>query len=205
MELEGRYPRDLEVAIGFHGHVCPGLIIGYRAAKAVQNRLHVERSGDEDLVTIVESDGCGIDGIQSILGCTIGKGNLIYKDHGKQVCTAIDRKKNKAVRVAMKEGAFPLNPEQQELFRKIGMPDVSDEDMKAFRAFQKERVEELLRMGEDELFKIEYASPEVPGRARIFRSVTCHYCGEPVMEPRAGVRDGKPACIPCSESYTRGW
>lgn len=31
-------------------------------------------SGDEELVCIAENDACGIDAIQVILGCSVGKG-----------------------------------------------------------------------------------------------------------------------------------
>ncbi len=205
MQDQDQYQEDLGVAIRFHGHICPGLVIGYRAALAALAYLDVERPEDEDLVAIVESDGCGIDGIQAILGCTIGKGNLIYKDHGKQVYTVISRKGRRAVRIALRAGAFRLSPEQESLFGKIWREDASEEEKKAFRAFQKERVEELLGMEDDALFTVAQVSPEIPARARIFKSAICGLCGEPVMEPRARVRDGKAVCIPCSESYSRGW
>ncbi len=202
---ESELPLDLQEAVKFHGHMCPGLAIGYRAALAARERLAVERPEDEELVAIVESDGCGIDAIQALLGCTLGKGNLIYRDHGKQIYTVIDRKRGKAVRVAMKPGPFRRTPEQEALFQKFLSGQASEEEMKAFRAFQKQRSDELLKAELDGLFKIEDVSPEAPGKARIFKSVTCGFCGEEVMEPRARIRDGKVACIPCSETYSRGW
>lgn len=51
-----QYPPVFRDAIRFHGHVCPGLIIGYRAAKVAQSAFRVERSEDEELVAIVEND-----------------------------------------------------------------------------------------------------------------------------------------------------
>ena len=199
------YPQDLQDAIRFHGHMCPGLAIGYRAARTAQAYLEVERAEDEELVAIVESDGCGVDAIQAIFSCTLGKGNLIYKDHGKQVYTLINRKRGRAVRVAMKPGPFRRTPEQEAVFQKVMNGEASEAEMAAFRAFQNERVEEILAADADCLFKIEDVSPEIPGKARIFKTTICEFCGEPVMEPRARIRDGKTACIPCSESYTRGW
>lgn len=199
------FPQDLQESIKFHGHVCPGLLIGYRAAKAAKEHLGVDRPEDEELVAIVESDGCGVDAIQSLLGCTLGKGNLIYQDHGKQVFTVICRKKGKAVRLAMKRGPFRRTPEQEAVFQKVLKGEASKEEEETFRAFQKERVEEILAADQNDLFKIEDIQPEIPSRARIFKSVTCEYCGEEVMEPRARFRNGKIACIPCSEHYNRGW
>lgn len=86
----------------FHGHVCPGLTIGYMAARAGTQELCVDRDIDEELVTIVENDACGVDAVQVVTGCTIGKGNLIYRDYGKQAFTFICRDSGKAVRVVLK-------------------------------------------------------------------------------------------------------
>lgn len=199
------YPKDLQEAIRFHGHVCPGLLIGYRAAKAAQAHLGVSRPEDEELVAIVESDGCGIDAIQWMLGCTLGKGNLIYQDHGKQVYTVICRERQRAVRLAAKPGLFSRSPEQEAVFQKVMSGQATQQEKEAFWAFQKEKVAAMLQANVEELFTVTDVAPEVPGKARIFKSVTCEYCGEPVMEPRARIRNGKHACIPCSEQYSRGW
>lgn len=203
--MTAEYPKDLQEVIHFHGHMCPGLAIGYRAAKAAQAQLALSRPEDEELVAIVESDGCGIDAIQVLLGCTLGKGNLIYQDHGKQVYTLIDREQERAVRVAAKPGLFERTPEQEALFRKVLSNQAAAEEQQRFREFQKEKVKELLAADQEALFTIAEVSPQVPGKARIFNSVTCQYCGEPVMEPRVRIRDGKYACIPCAEAYNRGW
>lgn len=203
--MTAEYPKDLQQTIQFHGHMCPGLAVGYRAAKTAQAHLGIERAEDEELVAIVESDGCGIDAFQVLLSCTLGKGNLIYRDHGKQVYTVFARKGGPGIRVAMKAGPFRRTPEQEAIFQKVRSGNASENEMKTYRKFQNQRVDEILAEDENTLFKIEKVSPELPEKARIFKSVTCEFCGEPVMEPRARIRDGKIACIPCSETYNRGW
>jgi formylmethanofuran dehydrogenase subunit E len=72
---------DLAEVIRFHGHMCPGLAIGYRAAKIAMERLGSWRAEDEELVAIVENDSCSVDAIQWITGCTFGKGNFFFRDH----------------------------------------------------------------------------------------------------------------------------
>ncbi len=203
--MSSAFPKDLQEAIRFHGHVCPGLVMGYRAAKAAQTFLQVERPEDEELVAIAESDGCGLDAVQFLLGCTLGKGNLIYRDHGKQAYTVICRKKERAVRVAARPGLFDRTPEQELAFQKVMSGTASDEETAVFRAFQKERVDQLLEASTEDIFTMTEVNAEVPGKARIFKSVTCEYCGEPVMEPRARIREGKVACLDCCENYSRGW
>ena len=80
-----------EEIIQFHGHECPGLAIGYKMATAAMEALESLRAEDEDLVAIVENDACGVDALQCITGCTFGKGNLLFRDYGKQVYTIYSR------------------------------------------------------------------------------------------------------------------
>ncbi|MEG0663292.1 MAG: FmdE family protein, partial [Anaerovoracaceae bacterium] len=92
-----------EECVAFHGHVCGGLTIGFKAAIYALELMKTERAGDEELVCIAENDACGIDGIQYIAGCTIGKGNLLFRLRGKQAYNFYNRKSGKAVRLILKE------------------------------------------------------------------------------------------------------
>ena len=74
---------EMKEILDFHGHLCPGIVIGYRAAKAALSNLSSDRAVDEELVAIVENDACGVDAVQVITGCTFGKGNFIFKDHNR--------------------------------------------------------------------------------------------------------------------------
>jgi len=99
-----RLPRDLEQITKFHGHFCGGILIGYRAAKAGLERLGSRRAEDEELIAIVENDSCAVDSVQVMTGCTFGKGNLFFRDHGKHVYTFALRPSGRAVRVSRKPG-----------------------------------------------------------------------------------------------------
>ncbi len=48
----------------FHGHVCPGLSIGFRAAQVAIQKLDESRSQDEEIVAVVENDACYADAVQ---------------------------------------------------------------------------------------------------------------------------------------------
>ena len=172
MAASGTVPFD-EVA-EFHGHVCPGLAIGYVMSRAGLEALSKERAEDEELVAIVENDACGTDAVQFLTGCTFGKGNLLFHDYGKQVYTFYHRATGRAVRVTQKERA-------------------GDRDMT-----REERVRALLSTPVGDVVDVEEVEMASPDRAKIRNSVTCAYCGERVMETRARVRDGKTSCIPCS-------
>ena len=102
MKESGEFPEDFQDCVRFHGHLCPGLAIGYAAVKAGIGVLEVSRSEDEEIVAIVENDSCAVDAVQVLLGCTFGKGNLVFRDWGKQVFTFFERRTGRAVRVSLK-------------------------------------------------------------------------------------------------------
>ncbi len=90
---------DWDEVTKFHGHSCIGLGMGYRVAEAALKELQSDRDIDEEIVAVVENDNCSVDAVQYITGCTMGKGNLIFYDHGKPVYTFIRRSDNKAARI----------------------------------------------------------------------------------------------------------
>ena len=88
--------------VAFHGHECGGLTIGYKASLYAIELLNLEFSADEQVVCIAENDACGIDGIQVMLGCSIGKGNLLFRMRGKQAFSFYNRKTGKSIRLVLK-------------------------------------------------------------------------------------------------------
>ncbi len=194
-------------AAKFHGHVCPGLTIGYIAARTGIEKLEADRDADEELVTIVENDACGVDAIQVLTGCTIGKGNLIYRDHAKQVFTFICRDSKKALRVALKSGFSidSIDTEVSKLRTKVMSGQATEEQNLEFR----ERMGKISRVMREtpveEMFDILFVDAMIPEKAKIFNSLKCSKCGEMMGESRARVQNGDYICIPCSEEYSRGW
>lgn len=200
---------DWEKAVEFHGHSCPGLTTGYRAAQIALRELAGARAADEELVAIVENDACGVDAVQVLTGCTLGKGNLLFRDYGKHVFTFICRNSGKAVRIAVKGGGGAGRREGDEGFtalrEKVFSGAAAPEEKELFRRRQEERIRHLLGAPEEEFCTVRHVNAELPPKARIFSSVTCAFCGEPVAEAKARVREGKFACIPCAGEYSRGW
>jgi len=199
------YTEDFKNSIQLHGHACIGLAVGYVAAMTAMERLGLQRAQDEELVAIAECDACGVDAIQAVLGCTLGKGNLIYRDHGKNVFTVIDRRKNDAIRIALNIDLFARTDEQQALMKKVINGRANETERESFWRAQEEKIDAFLAAPPEKAFSITRITPEVPGHARLFTSLLCESCGEQVMEPRVRLRDEKRVCIPCSENYGRGW
>jgi len=175
-------PADLAHAVEFHGHLCPGLTIGYLATRIGLEKLGVERAEDEELIAIVENKSCAVDAVQALAGCTFGKGNLFFRDHGKMVFTFASRISGKAVRVSVKHRT-----------------NASDESASEDPAERRDRqTRTMLKQSPEELFMIREEDLDVPRTAEIRQSVVCSRCGESVMDTRTRAVDGKVVCIPCA-------
>ena len=190
---------DFDTAVQFHGHVCPGLSIGYRVATLAAD-LFRDRSNDEELVAIVENRSCAVDAIQVINGCTCGKGNLIFKDHGKHVYTYFKRGDKKALRISLKPDVLPQDEKHTVLFAKLRAGTASPEETKEFRASHEAKSQLVLEMPEEELFWVREVEIEPPEKAIVYPTLICSKCGEGFMEPLGRVRSGKIVCIPCFEA-----
>jgi len=190
--------KTFEDVIDFHGHACPGLALGYRVSAFALRQLG-ERSSDEELVGIVENDSCAVDAVQMITGCTSGKGNLLFKDFGKQVYTFIRRTSGDGIRISVDWKAPEETEEERTIWERYSEGDRTEEVLKTVHSRKTKKIEMILCAGDEELFQFLRAKMELPGEARIYPSIRCAQCMEKVMETRARVKDGKIVCIPCFE------
>jgi len=188
-------------AVKFHGHKCPGLALGYRAAVIALEELRTDASHDEELVAIVENDACGIDALQVVTGCTAGKGNLIFRDYGKHVYTLINRRNGQSVRVATKPdfSTARLDPAFAGLRNKVMSGKATDKETEAYEKHLDNVCNLILTVPYGDIFSVRRVHEKVPELATIYRSVPCECCGEMVSEHRVRNVDGKNLCIPCSE------
>ena len=174
-------PEGLRAAAEFHGHLCPGLAMGYRAVEAAGQAMGLERSRDEELVCVVENDSCSVDAVQFLTGCTFGKGNLVFRDHGKQVFTFASRSRpGRAVRVSLRADAIPPPGEEDPAERRQAV------------------LRRLLEAPVEELFEVREIDFQIPEEAVVYPSLPCEQCGEPTMQTRLVEVGGRRLCIPCS-------
>jgi len=188
----------LQKAAKFHGHVCPGLAIGCVASKIILKKTKPAK--DEELVAIVENNTCAVDAIQVLTGCTLGKGNLIYKDYGKMVFTFYNRTTKKALRLSLKPSVLKEIDSEDTLkfFEKYQKGNITSEELEEFKKhFHK--LSELILMQGEEIFNVSEVKMEEPEKARIFKSTICDKCGELVMESKAHRIGDKNFCTPCFE------
>lgn len=183
----------------FHGHLCPGLTMGVRAAEIALREIG-PHSTDEEVVAIVETDMCAVDAIQMMTGCTFGKGNLIHRDYGKNAYTFIRRSDGKAIRVVTRPDGWPPDqPERQVLTEKIRTETATEAEQRRYWELHEERALAVLSIPEEQLFEVREIEAEVPRRARVHSSIQCDICGETTMETRIRRFDGRNLCIPCFE------
>ena len=181
-----------EKASAFHGHKCPGLAMGVRMALAALRRL-VDNdatlatladcrslSPDEEMVCVPETDACCVDALQALLGCSLGKGNLILKLRGKTAASFYYRPAKKACRIVWQEDFhnLPQMDRQEKAAHILSAP------------------EESLLFGQDIPF-------EPPSRAVVAASLACAACGEKTAEYAVRLKDGKPYCLDCWPNPSR--
>ena len=177
--LDKRY---LDKTVAFHGHICPGLAIGFKAVEGAIAELSLSDADlpavDEEIVCVTENDACGVDAVQALLSCTYGKSNLIARIRGKMAFSFFVRGTDKRVRLVLK-------PECGK-----GMT-------------REEYLAYLLETPYDKLFDVKEPSFDLPEPARLFPSQLCSICGESTAEFGLRIQNGAPVCLDCYDTYDR--
>jgi formylmethanofuran dehydrogenase subunit E len=185
---DDQWPKDFRKCVDFHGHVCPGLAIGYAAVKHGMGMLGLEFSQDEEIVAVVDNDSCAVDAIQVLLGCTFGKGNLVFRNWGKQVFTFMDRRTGRAARISFR-GPVPGSRERRALREKIDAGRASPDDRNNLKLLRDRAVLDLIRPDSISLFDVKEIKAEFPPETVPVSTVECVVCGELTVMGRM-VRQG---------------
>lgn len=175
-----------EKCVAFHGHECGGLTIGYKAALLAIDLLKLASadgthdsciSEDEQIVCIAENDACGVDAIQVILGCSIGKGNLLFHMRGKQAFSFYNRNTGESVRLVLKKKPEGMTREQSFAYYQGCAPL--------------------------DMFDVKEATIRLPEAARIFDSYECTCCGETTGANWIRLQGDQKLCLDCYTNYSR--
>lgn len=192
-------PEIIDQTIAFHGHWCPGLAVGIRAAQWAVEEMG--KASDEELVAVVETDMCGVDAIQYLTGCTFGKGNLIHKDFGKNAFSFYRRRDGKSARLVGRPELYGEDGKKlRGFFRKMREKSLTEAEEKTCREIRERISKHIMEADFDTLFEIKAPTEPVPRKARILNSLICASCGEPVMETRTRCFQEQVLCIPCFEA-----
>jgi formylmethanofuran dehydrogenase subunit E len=174
----------LAEAVAFHGHLCPGQVLGIRMTLAGCRALGLDRprASGKNLVIIVEIDRCATDAIQVLTGVSLGKRTLRHMDYGKMAAAFVDVTRGLAVRVVARDDAR----------RRAGewAPDEPDPRRAQIIAYRSMPEATLLR------FERVVIRPGWLDRRRV--RVSCDVCGEGISYQRELVLRGRTLCQPCA-------
>ena len=150
----------------FHGHFCPGLAIGVRAAWEARERL-----GRQELQCLAESPACWLDGIQFVLGATVGNGRLKVDDRGKAAFNCYAPDSGDSLRLYLKE--LPQGLSKEAL------------------------IDFILTAPAAEIFQKGPASLRFPARGERSPEAVCCRCGERVRLDHARKVGEESVCRDC--------
>lgn len=168
---------DWEKCVAFHGHECGGLTIGYKAAQYAMALLGLRFSENEKTVCIAENDACGVDAIQVLLGCSVGKGNLLFHLRGKSAYSFYNRATGRSVRLVLKPRPAGLTRETSFAYYQACPPE--------------------------EMFEVKETTIRLPEKARLFKNYTCACCGEETASHWVRLVDDQTLCLDCCRDYNR--
>lgn len=188
----------IDRVVSFHGHRCPGLAIGIRAAEYASREF--PETPAADLVCVTETDMCGVDAIQFLTGCTFGKGNLIHRDYGKMAFSFFDRGSDRGIRLMLNDYRQDGGLEEMSgLMAKSIEGTLSREEQQRLELLRRESQTRIMELPLETLFTKQTVDGTRPRPARIMQSLTCSACNEKTMETRTRRLAGRTYCIPCFE------
>ena len=189
-------PEQIDATIAFHGHSCPGLAIGIRAAELALREL--DKPKDTEIVAVVETDMCGVDALQFLLGTTMGKGNLIHRDHGKMAFSFFRRETGRGFRAMLSpEARGGMDGEMAELMKKTGSGKATEAEKQRMGELRTSLQDRFMTLPLEEMFQVTPVDQGAPRPPRILQSLDCEHCGEKTMESRTRRFAGATLCIPC--------
>jgi formylmethanofuran dehydrogenase subunit E len=178
----------LQACAALHHHLCPRQVLGVRMGMLAGEILGLDLpQSDKRLLTIVETDGCGGDGIAVATGCWVGHRTMRIEDYGKVAATFVDTCANQAVRIVPRMQARQLAYEYA--------PEAHSNWEAQLLGYQRMPAEELLVA---QAVQLKAPIEQIISRAGV--RVICASCGEEIMNEREVVREGLALCKSCAGS-----
>ncbi|MBQ10827.1 MAG: molybdopterin-guanine dinucleotide biosynthesis protein B [Planctomyces sp.] len=176
----------LEESAAFHGHLCPGQILGVRMAMTGCRLAGIDDpKSSKNLIVYVEIDRCATDAIQSVTGCKLGKRTMKHLDYGKMAATFCNLEKGTAVRIHARD-------DSRDLATAFATPGGTKKEAQS---------QAYMVLPDDQLFTItpvnlQPSQEDLPGHP--LSRVTCDECGEGVSDRREVHLEGRALCRSCA-------
>ncbi len=185
--------RFLDDSAQLHHRLCPRQVLGVRMGFAGLMELGlIDKSykprfenRNKRLLTIMETDGCGLDGVSVATDCTAGKRTLRVVDYGKVAATLIDTITGRSIRLAPSSNARDFAIET--------VPNAKSPWHAYLEAYKFIHDKDLFSIKEVQLTRsISDILSKPDARA------TCQVCGEEIMNGREIIRENVTLCRSCA-------
>lgn len=180
----------LEGASEFHGHMCPGQVVGVRMAILGCRLIGLEDPSSPEqikkLIVFVEMDRCTADAVAYVTGVKLGRRSLKFRDYGIMAATFLNLETGKAVRVLSTEESRDLAA-----FYAKGISTLREQQITAYKT-----------MPDNVLFRVFEVSvtlneSDYPGPSG--SKFTCMKCGQVIRDNRQVNERGLMVCKPCTD------
>lgn len=176
----------LEKSAEMHQHLCPRQVLGIRLGLFGGKILGLDvPQTDKRLLTIVETDGCGADGIAVATGCWVGRRTMRVLDFGKMAATLVDTHTNRAIRLVPSPASRSLAQEYA--------PEAENRWQAYLLAYQ--------HIPDDLLFAVQDVSLTFSMAQLLSKHgyrVNCDVCGEEILNEREVRIEGITMCRACA-------
>lgn len=176
----------LEESAALHKHLCPRQVLGVRMGMLAGNILGLQLPQPRKrLLSIIETDGCGADGIAVATNCWVGHRTLRIEDYGKMAATFVDTEAGRAIRITSRREARLQAP--------VYAPETHQRWQAQLLGYQRMPDELLFTVQDVYLTQSISAIISKPGRR-----VVCRMCGEEIMNEREVIAGRKILCRSCA-------
>ena len=194
-------PVELANVAHYHGHLCPELVVGYRAALIAREELGLTRQNAHRFFVLAENMSSAVDAVQYLTGCTVGNQNFCAYDQGKHVYYFAEAREGEepwpALRVAL-VGELLCGACHEETARRMAAGEAAPEEVRAYRETVNRAVQALLEAPDEELFRKTRVQLRRLPRPLPRDYVRCRACGEVVIRERAVEGEEGFVCQPCA-------
>lgn len=188
----------------FHGHLCPGLVIGYRVCQFALEALRLECLWQPGIFVIAENRTSALDAVQMLTGCTTGNGRLRVYDYGKHVYTFVDDGGH-GLRLELKSDTLPGGEDFLELEHNISAGAASLLETARYWAMVNGYVGTLLDLPNEVLFSSQHVTLQPENAYEESSSLSkCTRCGDLVIGSCLVTIGEEQLCPRCAQASSRG-
>lgn len=174
-------PLRLANVVYYHGHLCPELAVGYRAALVAEREMGLCRDNATEFYIYAENMSSAIEALQLMTGCSIGNQNFFAYDLGKHVYyfgrINANYEPGQALRLALVNRVVNLETIDN-LDRKISTGQATGAEHDQYSRAIDTAVQEILDLPEEQLFAKKWVLLHPPRASKRISYTKCSSCGE---------------------------